>query len=141
MIRLASVTPGQLRRIPPWRLAAAASALLLALVTLLAPRSEAPAATPSPSLAAAVAPAALAARVPHAWLAAAPPRLAAGDRVDVIGSRASERVGAVNIVVDARVLEVYGDAVVLELAAEDVTALVAARAHAYVLILVLRPTR
>lgn len=141
MIRLASVTPGRLRRVPQWRLIAATGALLLALLTLLAPHVEPPASVAAPSLAAALEPDSLAARIPHVWLAAAPPRLAAGNHVDVVGSRPGDRFGVASVIVDARVLEAGPDAVVLALAPEDLSALVAARANAYLLMLVIRSGR
>lgn len=141
MRRLPSVTVGRLRTLPTWRAAAAAGAVLLAAVTVFGQRGDSIGPAAPQSLALTLAPSGLAARVPHTWLAAAPPRLAPGDRLDVIGSRIGERSGAANIVVDARVIEVDGDAFVLELAADDAVALALARANAYLLFALLRPRR
>lgn len=141
MSLLPSVTVGIIGRLPRWRLAAAAAAVVLALAALFAPR-ESPVASSPPSLARALAPSSAALRVPHAWLAAVPPRLVAGDRVDVLGSRAADRTaGVVNVALDARVLEAEVDGLVLEVTSEDAAAFVAARAGAYLLVVLLRAGR
>lgn len=139
MTRLPAVTTGPLRRVAPWRLAAGAAGLLLAVAAAIVPQ-DAPVAARAASLSAALAPDTVAVQLPHAWLAAAPPRLASGDRVDVFGARPQSPVSGVALVVsDARVVEPLPEALVLEIVADDAVALAVARASAYLLLIVLRP--
>lgn len=77
--------------------------------------------------------------LPHAWLAAPPPPLASNDRIDVLASGVERSSGAGLAASDARVLVSQSDAIVLEVTPEDVAALAVARAHAYLLLVVLRP--
>lgn len=141
MTRLPSVTVGDLRRIPPWRALAAAGGLALAVLAFSPSRPEGAHPEPPRALSRTLAPAAGAVRLPHAWLAAPPARLAPGERIDLIGARGGERGGVVSVAVDARVLELEADALVLELAGDEPAAVASARANGYALLVVLRSSR
>ena len=142
MTRLSSVTVGELRRIPPWRLVLAGLGVALALLAVSGARAEPGAIAPRVSVARALLPGATAVRIPHTWLAATPPRSAPGDRVDLIGSRPADRTGGVvTVATDARILELESEAVVLELAPEDAAALAAAHASGYALLVLVRASR
>lgn len=138
MIRLPSVTIGVVRRNigAPIALAVACAVLIAAAYAASAP--QAGSALVPPSLAEELGPAMSAIRVPHAWLAAGPPRLRRGDRVDVIASRGGDAAGVVRVLGDVRVLEIAEDAVVVEASAEDIATLALARAGAYLFLLSLR---
>jgi hypothetical protein len=138
-MRLPSVTTGLARARRREQLLLALAGAGVALALLLLPGRGPAAAGPAPDLATAVADGAVAFVLPHAWLAAPPPPLVGGDRVDILASGADRAGGAVLAASDARVLLAQPDAVVLEVAAEDVAALAIARARTYVLLLVLRP--
>ncbi|OLC58232.1 MAG: hypothetical protein AUH85_01220 [Chloroflexi bacterium 13_1_40CM_4_68_4] len=138
MIRIPSVTTGLVRNSTRYRFVFAAAGAVLALAILIAPRDPAVAGA-APDLAPLVAQGGVAFVLPHMWLAAPPPPLVANDRVDVLASAVDRTTGAVLAASDARVLLTQPDAVVLEVAPDDVAALAVARAHAYVLVLVLRP--
>jgi len=135
--RLPSVTTGVRRYESVLRAALASAGIVLALVSMLLPRDAPAAATPA-SLARLVAPDAVAVRVPHGWLAAPPPRLASGDRVDLLAARSQDRA-AISVAGAARILAADDDALVIEVAADDAAALAVARAGGYVLVVLLRP--
>lgn len=137
MRNLPAVTTGVLRRTPQWRMVIAAAAALLALAGLVLPGELPPAAAPA-SLARTLPPDAVALRVPHAWLAATPPRLLEGDRVDVLAARPGDRGGAIVVASEVRVLEGSDEALVIELASDDAVALALARAGGYLLLVLLR---
>lgn len=142
MTRLPSVTVGELRRIPPWRLVLGAIGIALALLAASGARAEPDAVAPRTSVARALLPGTAAVRVPHAWLAATPPRSAPGDRVDLIGSRPADRTGSVvTVATDARLLDLESEALVLELTMDDAAALAAAHAGGYALLVLVRPAR
>jgi len=138
VIRLPSVTTGLVRTGARHRFVIAGIGVVLALAILIAPRDPT-AAGAAPDLAPLVARGGVAFVLPHAWLAAPPPPLVGNDRVDVLASAVDRNAAAVLAASDARVLFTQADAVVLEVAPDDVAALAVARAHAYVLLLVLRP--
>lgn len=130
-LRLPAVTVGTLAPPSHAQLALAAAGVALAAIVAVLPRE--PAAAPSERAAPVAAPGALAVRVPYAWLAATPP-VAAGDRLEVLGSTAAEGATVVVVIAPARVLSVEADALVLELSPDDVIALAVARAHSYLLL-------
>ena len=132
------MTTGLMRGRSRQRLAIAACGSVVALALLLAPRDPA-VATPAPDLARSLAEGDVAFVLPHAWLAAPPPPLASNDRIDVLASGVERSSGAGLAASDARVLVSQSDAIVLEVTPEDVAALAVARAHAYLLLVVLRP--
>lgn len=138
MNALPAVTTGLLRRWPPQHLALGVAFGAIAIAALILPR-EAPAAATPVSFARSLARDAVAVRLPHAWLAADPLVLVAGDRVDVLGAQPGERAGAVAVLADARVLEADRDALILATTTEDAAALAVARAAGYLLVVVVRP--
>ncbi len=79
--------------------------------------------------------------MPNGWLAAQPPRLSPGDRIDLIGARPGERGNVATIAIDARVVELDGEATVLEVGPDDAAAIAAARVNGYLIVVLLRATR
>jgi hypothetical protein len=134
--RLPSVTVGRLRSIPAWRLGLAGCGFVLLIAGLLWPAAD-----PSESQSSPIAPSpgGVAVRIPESWLAAPPPPLSAGDRVDLVGVSPTERKGVTSVVVDARVLVADQDGIVVEAVPDDIAALAVARAGSYLLLLLLRP--
>jgi hypothetical protein len=142
-VGLPAVTPGLGRGTRRWRIVAACAAALLAFAGATGAGRE-PADHPSvpDSVSASLDPATAGARVPHSWLAGAPPRLSAGDRIDLLGVRPGDRAaGAIAVVLGARVVAAENDGFVLEAVSEDLAGLAIARAQNYVLLLVVHPAR
>lgn len=114
---------------------------MLGVVAAVVPH-EAPATAVATSLAHAIAEGAVAVELPDVWLASRPSRVGPGDRVDVFGARPDGAgSGVVLVVSEARVLDAAGDALVLEVIADDAVALALARASSYLLLVALRPIR
>ena len=79
--------------------------------------------------------------LPTAWLAAPLPQVAAGDRVDLLAVRASDRPLAIPLAADLRVMSLDERSVVIEVDEESATAIATARASGLLLIPLLRSTR
>lgn len=127
----------------PRRTVLAAASLVLATgssVTVLAPR---PAVTPvaTPALSERLGPKTWAFALPVAWLAAPLPGLREDDVLDLLGARASERATASDVATGIRVMSVDERTIVVELTAEDASAIAAARARGLSLLPILRSTR
>lgn len=127
---------------PRAALALAAIALAAAsAATVVMPAPPAPAAAPAPALSQRLGPRTWALAIPLAWLSAPVPGVRDDDVLDVLGARPSERATAAEIASGLRVMAADERTLVVELTAEDATAIASARARGLALIPILRSTR
>jgi hypothetical protein len=139
---IAPFTRGQPVRVSR-RTALAVVAVVLAVAA--AATAAAPAASdppvPTPALAERLGPRTWAFAIPTAWLAAPMPGLRADDVLDLLGARPSERATAADVATGVRVMSVDDRVLVVELTADDASAIVAARSRGLSLIPILRSAR
>lgn len=120
------------------------SALALAAVaaaTSLAPSNERPVPQRPASIAERLGARTWALAIPTTWLAAPIPGLRDEDILDLIGTRPGERATAAPIASGLRVLSVDDRALVVELTADDASAIASARARGLSLVPILRSLR
>jgi hypothetical protein len=122
-------------------LAAAAIAASLALASALAPGSPVQAEATALRLADRLEPQTWAFAIPLAWMAAPLAELRAGDVIDLIGTRTSERANASEVARGLRVMSLDERSLVVELTAEDATAIAEARARGLSFVPILRSSR
>jgi hypothetical protein len=79
--------------------------------------------------------------LPNAWLAAPLPEIRAGDRVDLLAVRVSDRPLAIPLAADLRVMGFDDRSVLLEVDEESATAVATARASGLLLVPLLRSAR
>lgn len=132
------------------RTVASARALLVAAAAVLVAIGSAAALAPSESQPAARSPSSIADRlgertwalaIPPSWLAAPIPGLRGEDILDLIGTRPGERATASEVATGLRVIVADDRAVVVELTAEDASAIAGARARGLSLVPILRSSR
>lgn len=116
-------------------LIAAASA-----ATAIAPET-APAPVATPALSERLGPKTWAFAIPIAWLSAPIPGARHDDVLDLLGARSSERATASEVATGVRIMSVDDRVLVVELTAEDASAIAGARARGLSLIPILRSTR
>ncbi|MBI2323891.1 MAG: hypothetical protein HYU87_02860 [Chloroflexi bacterium] len=128
---------------PTPRMAVAVAALLLATASAVTVAVPPPAqtATPTPALSERLGPRTWALAIPVAWLSAPIPGLRDDDVLDLLGARPSERATASDVAAGVRVMAVDERTLVVELTAEDASAIASARARGLALIPILRSTR
>lgn len=130
------------RRVARRRVAAGAASILV-LVAALAGQAAAPAAPeegPAP-LASRLPSSSWGLAIPTSWFAAPPAGLRAGDRIDILALRASERPTASAIAFDLEVMSADDRTVVVGLSAFDAGAIAVARASGQLIVPLLRSTR
>lgn len=126
------------------RAALAVVAVMMALaagLTAFVPAGPAVPAAPAPALSDRLGPRTWAFAVPVNWLSAPIPGLRDGDVLDILGARPSERATASEVATGVRVMSLDERALVVELTAEDASAIASARARGLSLIPILRSTR
>ncbi len=126
------------------QVALAVAALVLAIasaVTVVAPAQPAQMSAPPPALSERLGPRTWALAIPTSWLSAPMPGLRDDDVLDLLGARPSERATASGIAAGVRVMAVDERTLVVELTAEDASAIASARARGLSLIPILRSTR
>jgi hypothetical protein len=121
--------------------AAAAVATALAVASALAPTSTAPARAAAPRLADRLEPQTWAFAIPIAWMAAPLAELREGDVLDLIGTRTSERANAGEVASGLRVMSLDERSLVVELTADDASAIAEARARGLTFVPILRSSR
>jgi hypothetical protein len=119
----------------------AALLAVAAAVTAVAPSTPARVPAPTPPLSERLGPRTWAFAIPMAWLSAPMPGLRADDVLDLLGARPSERATATDVATGVRVMSIDERALVVELTADDASAIAAARARGLSLIPILRSTR
>jgi hypothetical protein len=122
-------------------MAAAAVATALAVGSALAPASNAPAQATARRLADRLEPQTWAFAIPLAWLAAPLAELREGDVLDLIGTRTSERASAGEVASGLRVMSMDERSLVVELTADDASAIAEARARGLTFVPILRSSR
>lgn len=130
--------------IPRARVALLLGAAVLGSVAMLgavAPGVSAPASIPPASLADRLEPRTWAFAIPLAWLAAPLSGLREGDVLDLIGTRTSERATASAVAAGLRVMSLDDRTLVVELTADDASAIAAARARGLSFVPILRSSR
>lgn len=134
----------RVRPIPYRRLALAAAALALALIgvaTALAPATSGATPRASASIADGLGPLTRALAIPTSWIAAPIPGLRAGDVLDLLGTRPGERATATEVASGLRIVSADDRAIVVEITAEDASAIASARSRGLSLIPLLRSSR
>jgi hypothetical protein len=125
----------------PFLTAAAALATALAVATAVAPASTPPAHATAPRLSDRLEPQTWAFAIPLAWLAAPLAELRQGDVLDLIGTRTSERASASEVASGLRVMSLDDRSLVVELTADDASAIAEARARGMSFVPILRSSR
>lgn len=125
------------------RLVLALVAALLAGAAVLTAFVPAPshAALPAPALSDRLGPRTWALAIPVGWLSAPLPGVREDDVLDLLGTRAGERATASEIARGLRVMTADERAIVVELTADDASAIASARARGLSLIPILRSAR
>lgn len=126
------------------RIAFGASAVVLAAAaawTIVAPSDAHPAPAPAPALSQRLGLKTWALAIPVSWLSAPIPGLRDDDVLDVLGARAGERATASEVASGLRVMAIDDRTVVVELTADDASAIVSARARGLSLTPILRSAR
>lgn len=126
------------------RAALAAIAVLIAVaaaITSLFPGASAVPADPPPALSERLGPRTWALAIPVSWLSTPIPGLRDDDVLDLLGARPSERATASEVATGVRVMSVDERTLVVELTAEDASAIASARARGLSLIPILRSAR
>lgn len=121
-------------------IAAAAISGALALASAAAPSAAPPESTP-PRLADRLEPRTWAFAIPLSWMAAPLAELRAGDVLDLIGTRTSERASATEVASGLRVMTLDDRSLVVELTAEDASSIAEARARGLSFVPILRSSR
>lgn len=121
-------------------LAGAALAAGLALASAVTP-GAAPAQATALALADRLEPRTWALAIPLAWMAAPLVELRDGDVLDLIGTRTSDRANATEVASGLRVMSLDDRSLVVELTAEDASAIAEARARGLSFVPILRSSR
>lgn len=121
-------------------IAGAALAAVLALASAAAPGS-APVQATALGLADRLEPRTWALAIPLGWMAAPLAGLREGDVLDLIGTRTSERANATEVARGLRVMSLDDRSLVVELTAEDASAIAEARARGLSFVPILRSSR
>jgi len=132
------------RSIPRARGALLIAALVvgsLAAFTAVVPSASVPASVAPLSLADRLEPRTWAFAIPLTWLAAPLASLREGDVLDLIGTRTSERATASEIAAGLRVMSIDDRALVVELTADDASAIAEARGRGLSFVPILRSSR
>lgn len=130
--------------IPRQRLALMAGVVIaasLALASSVAPTNAGPADATAPRLADRLGPQTWAFAIPLAWMATPLVGLREGDVLDLIGTRTSERANASEVASGLRVMSVDERSLVVELTADDASAIAEARARGLTFVPILRSSR
>lgn len=120
---------------------AAAVAGAMALASTAVPTDPTPGGVPAPRLADRLEPRTWALAIPLAWMAAPLADLRAGDVLDLIGTRTSERANASEVAGGLRVMSLDERSLVVELTADDASAIAEARARGLSFVPILRSSR
>lgn len=140
MIR--SVSMPRVALAPRAMLAVAAAVLAgAAALTAVVPAEPGPRLAPALGLAERLGPRTWALAIPVTWLAAPIPGLRTDDILDLLGARSSERATASEVASGLRVMSVDDRALVVELTADDASAIASARARGLSLVPILRSAR
>lgn len=130
------------RAVPPrLTLAFAAMVAIAAAAFTSFPLDPRPVPVPASALSERLGPRTWALAIPVAWLSAPIPGLREDDVLDVIGARPSERATASEVATGLRVMAADDRTLVVELTAEDASAIASARARGLSLIPILRSAR
>ncbi|HEX9436823.1 MAG TPA: hypothetical protein VGA16_06670 [Candidatus Limnocylindria bacterium] len=128
--------------VPRGVLAVAAVALAaVAVATAVLPAPPPAASAPVAALSERLGPKTWALAIPVGWLAAPIAGLRADDVLDLVGTRPSERATASDVAKGLRVMSADERTLVVELTAEDASAIASARARGLSLIPIVRSTR
>lgn len=130
------------RRLPRRRIVAGLASLALFAVALGGQGLTAAGPAPEPvSLSARLPSSSWGFAIPTSWFAAPLAGLRAGDRIDLLAMKASERPSANAIAFDLEVMSVDERALILGVSAFDATAIAVARASGQLIVPLLRSTR
>ncbi len=113
----------------------------VAAATALAPHSDHPVPRPPASIAERLGSRTWALAIPLTWLAAPIPGLRDEDILDLLGTRPGERATATPIASGLRVLSADDRSLIVELTADDASAIASARARGLSLVPILRSLR
>lgn len=122
-------------------LLAASVVACIAVFSAVAPAASAPAPAVPAALADRLGPRTWAFAIPLGWLAAPLADLREGDVLDLIGTRTSERATASEVAAGLRVMSLDDRTLVVELTAEDASAIAEARARGLSFVPILRSSR
>lgn len=131
------------RRVPRRRVLAGSGSLVLIGALVLGPglTASAPPAPAEASLAERLPSSSWGLAIPTGWFAAPPAGIRAGDRIDIVALRASERPTAHAIAFDLVVMSADERTLVVGLSAFDAGAIAVARASGQLIVPLLRSTR
>lgn len=128
--------------VPPRAVLAGAAVLLIGAAAFTAiPAEPRPVPVPPPALSERLGPRTWALAIPVGWLSAPIPGLRDDDVLDILGARPGERATASEVATGLRVMATDERTLVVELTAEDASAIASARGRGLSLIPILRSAR